>query len=233
MAGTLRRDASSKFGKNNRWGWFPSVSAAWRVSDEFFMKWTKPLLSDAKIRVSYGVTGNDKISAYEAMTTYTVNGNYNNIGAVVGSSKYGNPNLKWEETKQTNFGLDLSFLDGRIYFTGDYYIKKTHDLLADQKLPYTTGYDNIRVNLASLENRGLELSVTAVPVQTRAFSWTTTVNWWKNKNKILDLAKDDYVDSSIWLVLKVSKLVCGMDGKIQVYLNMIVVMLIRRIGKIA
>ena len=183
LAGTLRRDASSKFGKNNRWGWFPSVSAAWRVSDEFFMKWTKPLLSDAKIRVSYGVTGNDKISAYEAMTTYTVNGNYNNIGAVVGSSKYGNPNLKWEETKQTNFGLDLSFLDGRIYFTGDYYIKKTHDLLADQKLPYTTGYDNIRVNLASLENRGLELSVTAVPVQTRAFSWTTTVNWWKNKNK--------------------------------------------------
>lgn len=202
LAGTLRRDASSKFGKNNRWGWFPSVSAAWRVSDEFFMKWTKPLLSDAKIRVSYGVTGNDKISAYEAMTTYTVNGNYNNIGAVVGSSKYGNPNLKWEETKQTNFGLDLSFLDGRIYFTGDYYIKKTHDLLADQKLPYTTGYDNIRVNLASLENRGLELSVTAVPVQTRAFSWTTTVNWWKNKNKILDLAKDDYVDSSIWLVAK-------------------------------
>lgn len=72
LAGTLRRDASSKFGKNNRWGWFPSVSAAWRVSDEFFMKWTKPLLSDAKIRVSYGVTGNDKISAYEAMTTYTV-----------------------------------------------------------------------------------------------------------------------------------------------------------------
>ena len=142
LAGTLRRDASSKFGKNNRWGWFPSVSAAWRVSDEFFMKWTKPLLSDAKIRVSYGVTGNDKISAYEAMTTYTVNGNYNNIGAVVGSSKYGNPNLKWEETKQTNFGLDLSFLDGRIYFTGDYYIKKTHDLLADQKLP--SGSSGIR-----------------------------------------------------------------------------------------
>ena len=74
--------------------------------------------------------------------------------------------------------------------------------MADQKLPYTTGYDNIRVNLASLENRGLELSVTAVPFQTRAFSWTTTVNWWKNKNKILDLAKDDYVDSSIWLVAK-------------------------------
>lgn len=200
LTANLRRDGSSKFGVKNRWGWFPSASVAWRVSDEAFMKWAKPVLTDAKIRASYGVTGNDKIKEYESRTLYTVNGSYNNIGASYAESRYGNPSLKWEETRQSNFGIDLSFLGGRIYFTGDYYIKKTDDLLAEQNLPYTSGYDKVRVNLAKLENKGVELSLTAVPVQTKNWRWSTTVNWWKNKNKILSLAKDDYVASNIWYV---------------------------------
>lgn len=200
ITGNLRYDGSSRFGKNNRWGAFPSISAAWRISDEPFMRWSNSVLTDAKIRGSYGITGNDKIGRYESQTVYTSGSQYyNTIGGIVPADKYGNPDLKWEQTKQTNIGVDLSFLNGRIMFVADYYIKKTSDLLSDYNLPSTTGYSKMRVNLASIENKGIELSVTAVPVQTRNFSWSTTVNWWKNDNKILDLAREDYI-SSAWLI---------------------------------
>lgn len=200
ITGNIRFDGSSRFGKNNRWGIFPSVSAAWRISDEPFMQWATDVLSDAKIRGSYGVTGNDKIGRYESKTVY-VGGSqyYNSVGGIVPASKYGNPDLKWEQTKQTDFGIDLSFLNGRIAFVADYYIKRTHDLLSDYNLPTTTGYSSMRVNLASIENRGVELSLSATPVRTRDFSWSTTVNWWKNKNKILDLSREDYIDDA-WLI---------------------------------
>lgn len=200
LTGNLRFDGSSRFGKNNRWGTFPSVSAAWRISDEPFMYWANSILTDAKIRASYGITGNDKIGRYESKTVYVAGSQYyNGIGGIVPNSKYGNPDLKWEQTKQTNIGIDLSFLNGRIMFVGDYYIKRTSDLLSDYNLPSTTGYDNMRVNLASIENRGVELSVTATPVRTRDFSWNTTINWWKNKNKIIDLSREDYIDDA-WLI---------------------------------
>ena len=203
LTANVRRDGSSRFGSNNRWGTFPSFSAAWRFSDEPFMRWSSDILTDAKLRGSFGITGNDKIGRYESQTTYTSGSQgYGGVGGVVPSSKYGNPNLKWEETKQTNIGLDLSFLNGRIMFVADYYIKNTHDLLADYNLPYTTGYDKMRVNLASIQNKGLELSVTAIPVKTRNFSWSTTLNWWKNDNKITDLAREDYISGGAWMVAK-------------------------------
>ncbi len=203
LSGLVRYDGSSRFGQDNRWGAFPSVSAAWRFSDESFMRWSNSVLSDAKLRASYGITGNDRIGRYESYTTYTSGSqSYNGVGGVVPSSKYGNPKLKWEQTKQTNIGLDLSFLDGRIMFVAEAYIKKTSDLLADFNLPYSSGYDNMRINLAAIENKGLEFSLTAVPVRTRDFSWNTTVNWWKNKNKITDLAREDYITGGAWLVAK-------------------------------
>ena len=203
LTALMRADGSSKFGVNNRWGYFPSVSAAWRFSDEPFMRWSSNVLSDAKLRASFGITGNDRIGRYEAYTTYTSGSqHYNGIGGVVPNSKYGNPNLKWEQTKQTNIGLDLTFLNGRIMFVADYYVKNTSDLLSELNLPYTTGYDKIRVNLASIQNKGVELSLTAVPVKTRDFSWNTTVNWWKNKNTITDLAREDYITGGAWLVAK-------------------------------
>lgn len=200
LTANVRLDGSSRFGKNNRWGTFPSVSAAWRISDEPFMQWATDVLTDAKIRGSYGITGNDKIGRYESKTVY-VGGSqyYNGTGGIIPSSKYGNPDLKWEQTKQTNIGLDLSFLNGRIAFVADYYIKKTKDLLSDYNLPTTTGYSSMRVNLASIENKGVELSLTATPVRTRDFNWTTTVNWWKNRNKIIDLSREDYIDDA-WLI---------------------------------
>ena len=198
-----RYDGSSRFGQNSRWGFFPSISAAWRFSDEPFMAWANNVLTDAKFRISYGVTGNDRIGRYESYSTYTSgSAYYNDVGGVVPSGKYGNPNLKWEQTKQTNVGLDLTFLGGRVAFVADYYVKNTSDLLSDYNLPYTTGYSTMRVNLASIRNRGIELSVTAVPVATKEWRWSTTVNWWKNKNTITDLATDDYVSSGAWLVAK-------------------------------
>ncbi len=200
LTGVIRRDGSSRFGKNHRWGVFPSISGAWRFSDEPWMRWSDNFLTDAKLRASYGVTGNDRIGRYESQTVYSAGNSYNGTGSVVPGSKYGNPNLKWEETKQTNFGIDLSFFNGRAVLTADYYIKKTSDLLADQNLPYTTGYNTTRINLAAIENKGVELSITAIPVTTRDFSWTTTINWWKNNNKITKLAREDYISNTAWWV---------------------------------
>jgi len=175
---TVRRDGSSRFGPNKRWGTFPSFSLGWRFSDELFMQGTNNVLTDGKLRFSWGVTGNDRVGYYESRTMYTAGKySYNGIGGVVPVSTFGNPDLHWEETKQTNYGIDLTFLNGRVGLVVDYYIKNTKDLLASMILPYTTGYDNMRVNLASIENKGIEIALTGYPVRTRNFIWNTTVNW--------------------------------------------------------
>lgn len=203
LTALARYDGSSRFGLNSRWGFFPSVSAAWRFSDERFMKWASGFLTDAKLRASYGVTGNDRIGRYEAYSTYvSSSAYYNGVGGTIPGTKFGNPNLKWEQTKQTDIGVDLTFWGGRVNFVGDYYVKNTSDLLSDYNLPYTTGYSTMRVNLASIRNRGIELSLAVVPVVTKDFRWSTTVNWWKNKNTITDLSREDYVSNSTWLVAK-------------------------------
>ena len=200
--GVIRRDGSSRFGKENRWGTFPSVSAYWRFSDEPFFDWASGVLSDGKIRGSWGVLGNDRIGNYESQLRYESSGFYNGSGAVMPVSVYGNPMVRWEETMSTGGGIDLSFLGGRANVTVDYYYKKTTDLLADMSLPYTSGYNTTRMNLASLENKGWEVTLAGTPVQTKDFSWNTSVMWWTNKNKILDLAREDYIASSMWMVAK-------------------------------
>lgn len=199
----FRYDGSSRFGPEKRWGLFPSVSVGWRFSDESFMAWSRNWLTDAKLRVSWGTTGNDGIGDYESQIRYTAGGYiYNGIVGVVPVTTYGNPELHWEETSQLNYGVDLTLLNGRIGFTGDYYIKTTKDLLSVRNLPYTTGYDQMRVNLASIENKGIELSLNAYPVKTKNWNWQTTLNWWKNENTITNLAKEDYVQSSVYYVAK-------------------------------
>lgn len=199
----VRYDGSSRFGANERWGLFPSASLGWRFSDENFMAWSKGWLSDAKLRGSWGVTGNDRVGYYESQTRYTSGTyTYNGISGVVPVSTYGNPNLHWEETRQSDIGLDLSLFDGRASFTADYYIKETSDLLSNLNLPYTSGYNNMRVNLASIENRGLEFSLSGYPVRSKNFTWQTTMNWWTNENTITDLAREDYIQSSYYYVAK-------------------------------
>lgn len=199
---TARADGSSKFGANNKWGIFPSASIGWRFTDENFMQWSNALLSDGKLRMSYGTNGNDQaLNPYDAQTRYNAGFFYNGIGGVSSVPVFGNPNLRWEQTAQTDYGIDLSFMDGRISFTGDYYIKTTKDLIVDVNLPTTTGFSNMQQNLASIENRGIELSVTAhVLPSTSKVSWVTTFNWAKNKNRILDLGREDYVHANIWYV---------------------------------
>lgn len=201
--GSIRYDGSSRFGPKERWGAFPSFSLGWRFSDESFMNWASNVVTDAKLRGSWGVTGNDRVGYYEYQTLFTSGEySYSGVSGVVPISTYGNPKLHWEETKQTNFGLDLNLFNGRVTFIADYYIKETSDLLSTMSLPYTTGYESMRVNLASIENKGVEFSLSGYPIMTKDFRWNTTINWWKNKNKITDLAKEDYVQNSLWLVAK-------------------------------
>lgn len=199
----MRYDGSSRFGQNERWGLFPSASLGWRFSDESFMNWSDSWLSDAKLRASWGVTGNDRVGYYESQTRYT-SGTYfyNGISGVIPVSTYGNPNLHWEETRQLDYGIDLNMFDGRVSFTADYYIKETSDLLSNLNLPYTSGYNTMRVNLASIENKGLELSLSGYPIRNKKITWQTTINWWNNENTITELAREDYIQNSYYYVAK-------------------------------
>ncbi len=199
----VRYDGSSRFGQNERWGLFPSASVGWRFSDEKFMDWSNNWLTDAKFRASWGVTGNDRVGYYESQTRYS-SGTYiyNGISGVVPVSTYGNANLHWEETRQTDIGLDMNLFGGRASFTADYYIKETSDLLSNLNLPYTTGYSTMRVNLASIENKGLEFSLSGYPIRTKDIKWQSTINWWTNNNTITDLAREDYIQNSYYYVAK-------------------------------
>lgn len=197
---TYRYDGSSRFGAKNRWGAFPSASVAWRFSDESFMVWSKSVLDDAKVRASWGITGNQEFGDFESKSQLVFGRyNYNGINGIVTSNVLGNEGVKWEETEQKNFGLDLSFYNGRISFTGDYYIKNTKSLLYMEQLPLEIGYREARTNFGGIENKGLELMVTAVPVRTKNFTWTTSVNYAQNKNKITALPAGDYSDDIWWI----------------------------------
>lgn len=196
---TIRRDGSSVFGATNRWGNFPSVSVGWRISDEKFMNLFKGVLTDAKVRASWGTTGNQGIGDYDAAQQFVFGSYfYNGVSGVRTNSRMGNGSLKWEQTIQTDLGLDLTFLGGRISFTGDYYKKITSDLLYDDPLPYEIGFSKARVNRGAIQNVGVELMLTAYPIRTKDFSWQSSLNWAKVKNTITSLPTD-YIDD-IWSV---------------------------------
>jgi TonB-linked SusC/RagA family outer membrane protein len=196
----MRRDGSSVFGPENRWGNFPSVSVGWRFSDEYFMSSFRNVLTDGKIRASWGITGNQEIGDYDAFQQFEFGSYfYNGVSGVRTSPRMGNAALKWEETTQSNIGLDLTFLNGRISFVGDYYVKKTKDLLYDDPLPAELGFPGrVRTNAGTIQNKGIELMVVAYPVRLRNFSWQTSLNWSMVKNKILELPTN-YIDD-IWSV---------------------------------
>jgi TonB-linked SusC/RagA family outer membrane protein len=196
----IRRDGSSRF-VNQRWGLFPSASLGWRISDEKFMKWSKKYLKDAKLRASWGVTGNQNIGNYESLNLYTFGSfYYQGISGVNTSNSFGNPDLKWEQTTQTNLGADLTLLDGRLVVNADYYVKTTDGLLYSSLMPSELGYSTIKVNFGSIENKGYEINLTGYPIQKKDFTWQTSLNFSVNKNKIVSLAGGDYVSNSAWLV---------------------------------
>lgn len=199
---TLRRDGSSVFGRDNRWGNFPSLSLGWRFSDESFMKWSKNILTDAKIRGSWGITGNQAIGPYDAVQQFVFGSYfYNGVSGIRTNDRLGNSLLKWEETTQSNLGVDLTFLNGRISFIADAYVKNTKDLLYDAPLPLEAGFPGrARTNAGGLRNRGLELMLTGFPVRNTNFSWQTSVNWSQVRNKITSLPGGDYIANNIWYV---------------------------------
>lgn len=187
---SYRADGSSVFGANNKWGYFPSGSIAWRISQEGFLK-DSEVISDLKLRVSYGVTGNQGISPYGSLARlaswyrYGYNNGANlNIG--FGLSDIENPNLKWESTGQTNIGIDLSLFDGRLTSTIDVYRKVTKDLLMPRQLPDYVGVSRVIDNIGSIENKGIEILIGGDPIVGN-FRWNTSLNFTMNRNKVLDL----------------------------------------------
>lgn len=213
LTATLRTDGSSKFGEGHRWGWFPSASAAWRITEEPWMAKTRGWLSNLKLRVGFGTTGNDNIDNNMYATDYGA-GYYTNGGEVIPTlvpgSTVGNPEIKWEKTSTTNIGLDFGFFGGRISGSIDYYNNKSDNLLIKNKIPTSTGYSTQYQNLASIRNRGVEVVLNTVNVRTKDFRWTTDFNIAFNNNKVLSLYGgendnnymiQDY-DSRMWFLVE-------------------------------
>ena len=201
---SYRRDGSSRLAKANRWGDFWSVSAAWRFGAEKFMEPVKHVLSDGKLRVSYGVNGTLPSNYYDYMSLYKFGRYYNGKSgmAIVG---IGNPDLKWEKNRAFNVGLDLTFLD-RISVTFDYYVRTTSDLIYDLPVSAVPGYfsgdspylPTSPKNVGSLRNNGYEVTITSNNIQTKDFSWTTSLNFGHNHNKLTKIYGDqDQIISGI------------------------------------
>jgi TonB-linked SusC/RagA family outer membrane protein len=205
LQASLRKDGSSAFGRNNRWGLFPAVSAGWRIIGEDFMK-TVPVISDLKLRVGYGKSGNslgfDAFSALLVYGTPPSSSKYLNNGVIsnaIGPVRNENPDLKWESTSTTNFGLDFGLFGNRITGSVDYYIKKTSDLIYSEYAVSTTQFflPTITANVGKIKNTGIELSLNALVVKTSDFSWNTSPNIAHNKNVVETLSDDFYKISYI------------------------------------
>jgi len=193
LTATMRADGSSKFAKGNKWGYFPSASAAWRVSQEEFWRESSvnEWFNNLKFRVGYGVTGNNGIGSnlYEtnaSMTTYPMDNNENSPAYVVGST-LGNKKLKWETLHATNIGLDLGMFNNRINLTVEWYNNQISDMLMNCVIPTSTGYSKQYQNVGKMRNRGWEFQLNTVNISTRDFQWTSSLNLSLNKSKVISL----------------------------------------------
>ena len=186
---TVRADGSTVFSNKNKWGFFPSFSAAWRVSEEAFMKDVE-WVSNFKVRLGWGIVGNDRISNYLSMDLYEANkyGIGNNTVTVLTPKQLKNANLKWEGASSVNLGVDLGFFDNRLNVTADFFIKDTKDLLLAQSLAHVTGFDSQMQNIGKIQNKGIELSFNSTNIQTRNFTWQTNFNISFIKNTLKGLA---------------------------------------------
>ena len=191
---SLRRDGSSKFGSKNRWGFFPSVSAAWKLNEESFMKdieW----LGSAKLRLSWGQAGNDRIGEAQFLSNmialnYAI-GNSQNLASGYVPGNLANPLLGWETTTSYNVGIDFGVLNNRIYFSADYYKKVTKDLLLKSPVSLITGFSNMMSNVGNVDNWGVEFEVNTANIVTSSFKWNSSLNISLNRNKITSLGDDN------------------------------------------
>jgi len=199
---TGRYDGSSKFGENNKFAFFPSAGAAWRISQEDFMKDVNAI-SELKLRASIGSTGNQEIGTYRSIQllgsgTTILDGDRQ---PTIFRQSFGNPNLKWEKVNQWDIGLELGLFKNRVNIVADYYHRTTKDLLLDAPIPWTSGLETVTQNIGSLQNVGFELAIGSTNIRTRNFTWTTDLNFATNKNKILHLgAENDDIYPGPWFL---------------------------------
>ena len=199
---TMRADGSSKFGPENRWGFFPSLAAAWRVTNESFLPATD-FLSDLKVRFGYGEVGNQAIGDYLfGSSLQTLNTGF---GTAYRNARISNPFLRWETTAQYNAGIDLALFQGRINMTLDLYKKFTRDMLLQLSIPSYlggSGWQDIRApyaNVGSLENKGIDLSINSVNLHRKHFKWTTDVNFTLNRNMVTELdSETSFFDRNLY-----------------------------------
>lgn len=195
FAASIRADGSSKFGANNKWGYFPSGSFAWRASEEDFIKRLN-IFSNLKLRLSYGAAGNNHIDNYLSLSKFgsvwIPYGSGTQSGFI--SKQLHNPDLKWETNITANLGLDLGFFDQRLQLTVDIYNVETKNLLLNANVPLLSGYRTSMINAGKTSNNGVEVSITSHNINTRDFTWSTNINMSHNKNKVKELYMSDYME---------------------------------------
>lgn len=198
LTASYRYDGASQLAEDHKWDYFPSVAAAWRVSDEQFMQNIKPV-SDLKLRLSYGVTGNSGISAYGTQSgvyAYTTGFGDESAVAYKFNSTIGNETLGWEKSATIDFGIDFGLFKNRLSGTLDLYSTETTDILLLRELPTLSGVDNVYQNVGSTKNRGVEILINSVIVNTKNFKWSSSVTFSRNKEEITDLIdNEDIIDS--------------------------------------
>lgn len=194
---TVRRDGASVFGKNNKFGTFPSAALAWNLHNEAFMQELKQAISTMKLRLSYGISGNEAIGVYQTlslMNSSSLSMGDKSLTSLKASTRMGNENLRWEKTSGVNLGLDFGFINNRISGSADFYRSVTKDMLLRQRIPRITGYEDVWTNIGKVENTGLELTLNTVNITRKNFKWQSMIVFATNKNKLKDIygdGKDD------------------------------------------
>ncbi|WP_130857510.1 MULTISPECIES: SusC/RagA family TonB-linked outer membrane protein [Olivibacter] len=186
LNGTLRRDGSSRFGPGNKFGNFGSIGAAWLISNEKFLKWALPIVSFAKIRASYGTTGNDQISDYQYLSTYGSSGStlYQGLPRLV-PSRIANANFRWENTRKIELAMELGFFQDRVLINTNYFLNQSRDQLVSYSIPQITGFSSYLANLpAVIQNKGWEIELNAKIIQNRNFNWSGIFNITLPKNQL-------------------------------------------------
>lgn len=198
LAASIRHEGSTKFGADHKWGNFPSVSGAWNIKGEDFLKEAEGL-SALKLRAGFGITGTVPDAPYMSLNTLNFDTYVyydNQWMKTLRPNSNANPDLRWEKKKEINIGFDFGLLDDRISGNMDYYNRKTDDLLWDYTVPSPPYlFPNMVANAGSMRNSGVEVGITAIPIQTKDLRWTTSVNYSTNKNKLLSLSNDQFISS--------------------------------------